>query len=199
MNKLLPWLATASLLFATGSAVAVNKCTDPKTGQVTYSDAPCASGAVKAAPPDLRANLVDGNPDGERRLREDAMRSARVRELVERGQVAIGMTEGELLASRGQPIVVNTSTYAHGTTKQWVFGGSGTATQYVYTEGGVVTAIQHRPSVSVGSYAGRGDRPDAGCYSEQAIRNAHTSASSITLTPERRREMLDQIGKMRPC
>lgn len=195
MNKPAPWLAAAILLLATGSAVAVNKCTDPKTGQVTYSDAPCAGGAVKAAPPDLRPNLVDGNPDGERRLREDAMRSARMREAIERGEVALGMTEAELQRAWGRPSTINTSVYEHGTTRQWVYERGGTGVQYVYTRDGTVTAVSTLPDTTGAS----SHRPREACYSEQEIRNAHTSASSITLTPERRRAMLEQIGKMRPC
>ncbi len=188
-------LAVACMFHAI-PAYAVNKCTDPKTGQVTYSDAPCASGAVKQPPPDLRANLVEGDPDGDRSLRREALRSAQLRESIERGQVALGMREAEVLASWGQPSTVNTSVYESGTTKQWVYPRAGTGVQYVYTRDGVVTAVQTRPDIS---HTLPGANRPGPCYSDQAIRNAYTSASSITLSPERRREMLDRIAKMRPC
>lgn len=189
-------LLAAVLVLAPHAAHAVNKCTDA-VGQVTYSDAPCPGAASAAQTVRVQPNVVEGRPAGDQQLRTAAERSAWLRGLVAAQQVAIGMTESELVTSWGEPSVVNTDRYGGGRVhKQWVYRrGPGGAAQYVYTEGGVVTAIQDRP----GHGAGGERAAREPCYSALDIRNAQTEASSITLSPETRRLMLQRIAEMKRC
>lgn len=178
------------LVLCATQAHAVNKCTDPQTGKVTYSDALCASSQANQRV-DVRANVVEGRPAGDQRLRSDAERNSRMRTLIATGKVAIGMTEAELVESWGNPATINTDSYGGGrTSKQWVYR-RGDATQYVYTDGSVVTALQDRPAV-----ASANTEP---CYSEQYIKNERTSAASITLSADERRQRQERIAGMKPC
>jgi len=59
-------ILAASLAVCAQQALAINKCTDPKTGKVSYSDAPCPTEArhaavkVYAAPPSAAVAPVEG-------------------------------------------------------------------------------------------------------------------------------------------
>jgi hypothetical protein len=78
-------LALAALL--AGNAHALNKCTDPKTGKVSFQDAPCASGLASAAvkvSPSGGAAPPPGESQGaaaEQRALTTMVRERRVREL----------------------------------------------------------------------------------------------------------------------
>lgn len=54
-------------------------------------------------------------------------------------EVWIGMNENMLLESWGKPLDVNTTVTANNTHKQYVYSNS----RYVYTDNGIVTAIQY--------------------------------------------------------
>jgi Domain of unknown function (DUF4124) len=182
-------VATIVLALCAAQAQAVNKCTDPMTGRVTYSDATCPNSQAQQQVK-VNTNVVEGRPAGDQGLRSSAERNQRMRTLIAEGKVAIGMTEGELVESWGQPSTINTDVYASGRSKQWVYRRGGAA-QYVYTDGALVTAVQDRPAV-----ASANTEP---CYSEQHIRNERTSATSITLGHEEKRQRLERIARMKPC
>lgn len=58
---------------------------------------------------------------------------------VAQNQVFIGMSEQQLVASKGKPRNVNRTSTAWSITEQWVYGSFG---PFIYLENGVVTAVQ---------------------------------------------------------
>jgi hypothetical protein len=55
------------------------------------------------------------------------------------GEVWIGMTQDQLLVSRGLPTTINRTTTVGGVHEQWVYSWTGT---YIYLENGIVTSWQ---------------------------------------------------------
>lgn len=65
--------------------------------------------------------------------------AARIKE-IQNGQISLGMTEDQVLASWGSPRKVNNSTGRWGSHQQWVYGDFG---PYVYLENGRLTSWQN--------------------------------------------------------
>lgn len=193
MKRLL-WLPVSLLLALTAhQAHAVNKCTDTKTGKVTYSDARCPSAADQVGVR-ITTNMVDSQPVDDGGLRPGVMRGARVEALIMSGSVAIGMTEQEVFTSWGNPSHVNTDMYAGNRTyKQMVFDRGPNGMQYVYTENGLVTAVQSRPGY------GRARVQAEPCYSALDIRNAGVGENSNSKTEAERQAIRNRVKSMRPC
>ena len=192
MNKLAPALGliTGLLLASSVAAQPVYRCNGPNS-QAVFQQSPCG-GDSAGKQIVLNSNVMESNPAGDRGLRLQAERDQRIRRLVGAGQIATGMTESELVAAWGRATSINTDLYAGGkTSKQWIYQRAGGNTQYVYTDGTYVTAIQDRPSTP---------RIEASrCYSPTEIRNEQVSASSITVDSNQQREMRKKIDRMRPC
>jgi len=186
------FVVTAALaLGVCGAAHAVFKCTDPKTGKVSYSDTACPSQATQAGVR-ITANVVEGQPAGEGLTRAQAQRTQRVGELIASGSVAVGMRESEVFAAWGEPNTVNTDLYSGNRVhKQMVFNRQA-GTQYVYTENGIVTAVQSRP----------GALPTAApehCFTPTEIRNAGVSENSQRLSEAERIAIRHRVAAMKPC
>jgi len=63
--------------------------------------------------------------------------------LIKQSRVTVGMSERGVYLSLGYPDKTNRTTTSHGTSKQLVYNIGKTYTKYVYTDSGVVTAIQY--------------------------------------------------------
>lgn len=181
-------LLVLALFALPAHAQPVYRCAGPG-GQPVFQQAPCSGGQVVNSKP---ANVVEGNPAGERDTRSQAQRNFSASRLIEAGQVVGGMTESEVYRAWGNPATVNTDVVRGKVFKQMVFRGPDGA-RYAYTEDGVVTSTQYRP----------GDRTEARatgtCYSEQDIRSARVSASSITHSTDRQKELRTQVDAMKLC
>lgn len=177
-------------------AAAVNKCTGPD-GKVVFQDAPCEGKGetVKvwsSGPASSTATNADQPNERARRKAEieGINRRADIRAAMERGEPMVGMTRQQLEQTLGAPDRVNASNYSGVLKDQIIFDRPGQS-WYVYTENGIVTSIQHRPSIS--------RAPAVRCPSPQEIRSMETSASSITLSDRERVERLRQIGEAKRC
>ncbi|MFN3495365.1 MAG: hypothetical protein ACK40L_12740 [Hydrogenophaga sp.] len=188
-------ISTVLLLLST-QVMAVNKCTGPD-GKVVFQDARCegkgetlnirpSSGAAptgsSVSAPEIRAKRqaeIDG-----------IHRRSDIRAAIERGEPMVGMTRAQLEQALGAPNLVNANNYGGVLKDQIIYDRPGQS-WYVYTENGVVTSIQHRPSESRAAAVR--------CPSPQEIRSMETSASSITLGERERVERLRQIGEAKRC
>ena len=184
------------LAVACTQAAAVNKCTGPD-GKVVFQDAPCEGKGetVKVWSSGPSSPSGSGPDDALQRARRQAEidgihQRADIRAAIERGEPMVGMTRSQLEQALGAPDLVNADNDGGVVREQIIFERPGQA-WYVYTENGVVTSIQNRPSVHR-TRAGR-------CPTPQEIRAMETSASSITLSERERMERLRQIGEARRC
>jgi len=102
----------------------------------------CAA-VAKLYPPTAskRTKYVKANPD----------LTPEIKALILSGDIAIGMTMAQVMASRGRPWDINKTTTAHGTRTQWVMGPVDSMATwpkkskqyfYIYFENGKVTAWQ---------------------------------------------------------
>lgn len=185
-------ILSAALLLPFSSAWAVNKCTSAD-GKSVFQDAPCmGKGAtldIRSAPP--KKGLADSPaPDWKVKAAESDKRSE-IQSAVERREAVIGMTIEQLQQAMGLPDRLNTGDYQSGSKDQRIYERSG-RTWYVYTAGNLVTAVQ--TSATVGATS----KPTV-CPGSLEIRNAETSASSITLSEGMRVEMLRQVREMKNC
>lgn len=186
-------LAVAAL--ASDPAWAVNKCVGPD-GAVVFQDAPCAGKGetLKVSPASGHAAPASASEGAARAKAELAAvnRRADIRGAIERGEPMIGMTEVELLQAMGQPDRANLANY-NGTPHNQLIYERGARTLYVYTDAGVVKAIQNSESVAGAR------RAAVRCPSPMEIRSMETSASSITLSEEERIQRRKEIAEARKC
>jgi len=201
MKTFTPVTAFCLLLAASCSAHAVNKCTSAD-GTVTYQDTVCP-GAAKATE---KIKAQDNSPGLERGAGADAARAklelARLQHrtailaAINRREPAIGMTTSQLAQAMGAPNKVNAGNYSGSLQDQLIYYRNG-RTIYVYTENGVVRSIQNTEgSYTAPAVSHQNTRP---CPSELEIRNARTSASSITDNYWVRQEKLDLVKRMERC
>ena len=83
----------------------------------------------------LRRELVKRHPEWQRTIKE----------LIEEGQIKIGMSKEQILASWGTPDKVNKNVGSWGVIEQWIYEGYISEygiSYYVYVENGVVTSWQ---------------------------------------------------------
>lgn len=191
LDRRLPFIALFAVLGSLAAPAAAQKifrCTGPN-GQAVFQQSPCHDGReVNSAP----ANIVDGNPAGERQTRQRAQRDAEIRAAMQAGRVVPGMSEAQLLQVWGQPVDVATEVRDGVTLKRQVFNGP-TGERVAITEEGVVTATRLRPAKHKASPAAEP------CHNEQEIRNAFTEASSTTISAERRRALQKRAEAMQRC
>jgi hypothetical protein len=183
------------------SAWAVNKCTGPD-GKVTYQDALCP-GTAKAAE---KIKAQDNSPGLERGSGADTARATlelarlqhrtAIQDGINRREPVIGMTTSQLAQAMGAPNRVNAGNYNGSLQDQLIYYRNG-RTLYVYTENGVVRSIQNTEgSYSAPAVNQQNTRP---CPSEQEIRNARTSASSVTDNYWVQQEKIDLVRRMERC
>lgn len=184
-----------TLLSVAGPVLAVNKCVGP-TGKVVYQDAACEGGkgeqlriqpAVSTAPSGAAAGEAKARLD---KLKADNQMSEAIRTHVP----LIGMTAAQLQQAMGTPTKINAGNYS-GTQHDQVIYERASETWYVYTRNGVVQSIQHRPGPPIGAAPASAAR----CPSQHEIKDAITSASSITLSERERAERWKVIRDMQAC
>lgn len=177
-----------------GQAWAVNKCTID--GQVVFQDTACPGKgeALKVSPASGHAAPAAVDEGAARAKAEVAAvnRRADVRAAIERREPLIGMTESELLQAMGQPDRANLANY-NGTPHNQLIYERGARTLYVYTDSGLVKAIQNTESI------GGARRASVRCPTPMEIRSMETSASSITLSDEERVQRRKEIAEARRC
>lgn len=175
-------------------AHAVNKCTDPD-GSVVFQDAPCAGKGETLKVSPASGHATASSTENATKLKAEMAainRRAEIQAAIERREPAIGMTETELLQAMGQPDRANLANYS-GTPHHQLIYERGARTLYVYTDGGVVKAIQNSESVSSARKA------PVRCLTPLEIKALETSASSITLGDKERAERRREIAEARRC
>lgn len=186
---------------AASPAWSINKCAGPG-GNTVFQDTPCADGQgekVEVRPSSSFSSGVSASGQASaatqaaRKEIADTNRRFEVTSAIERGEPLVGMTSAELERALGQPDRINAGTYGGVQKDQLIYERNG-RTWYVYTRNGMVESIQNTESV-----AGGGNRQKRSCPSAHEIRNAETSASSITLGDAERAERYRQIAVMRAC
>ena len=182
----------AALLVPFSAAWAVNKCTDAD-GKSVFQDAPCLGKGttldIRSAPG--KKGLAESPATDWKARAAELDKRSDIQAAVERREAVIGMTLEQLQQAMGLPDRLNTGDYQSGSKDQRIYDRNG-RTWYVYTAGNLVTAVQ--TSATVGAAL----RPTV-CPSSLEIRNAETSASSITLSEGMRIEMFRQVREMKNC
>ena len=182
----------AALLLVVSPAWAISKCTGVD-GKVVFQDAPCMGKGetmnIRSAPA-MASTAGTPGTDWKAKAAESDRRSE-ISAAIERREAMIGMTLEQLQQAMGLPNRINTGDYQSGSKDQRIYDRNG-RTWYVYTTGNAVTAVQTSATIGAAS------KP-TNCPSSLEIRNAETSASSITLTEGVRVEMLRQIREMKNC
>jgi hypothetical protein len=173
----------------THAAWAANKCT-AADGSVSFQDAPCASGKSQAL--NIKAGAASPAPAAS--APSGGLSQAQLNAAFLRNEPLVGMTRAELDRALGSPTTVNSNNYA-GVRKDQIIYERAQATWLVYTEAGIVTAIQNRPAVKPVAVA----TPGLPCPTGHEIRDAETSASSIRLSDIERAERQKAIQAMRDC
>lgn len=138
-------MAIATLAIALPAQAQVYRCiNDSKT---VFSDIPCPITADVAE----EVRIFDDKPtdtdaararDRHQTVRDDFAFEDRTRNAVRRSQIFVGMRAADARRSWGNPTSVNRSHYGSGVKEQWVYHHGPGKSQYVYVEGGRVTAIQ---------------------------------------------------------
>lgn len=188
-------MAVVAAALLVSPAWAVNKCTGPDGG-VVFQDAPCAGKVeVLKVSPAMGHGATPSAVDGAARARAESAavnRRADIRGAIERREPMIGMTEAELLQAMGNPDRANLAKYKGNPHNQLIYE-RGARTLYVYTDAGVVKAIQNSESI------GAARRAAVRCLTPLEIRSMETSASSITLSEEDRVQRRKEIAEARKC
>lgn len=183
--------AAASVLLASACFTAsaqVYKCPDA-TGRTVIQQAPCLDGQKLIVKPAAgHDNLQNAQAAKARTARQGNAQDILV--AIAEGRPAIGMTEDELRSAIGQPDRINHGNYQGRTREQWVYRRGGEP-MYVYLSGGTVTSFQSTEVTGTGS--------TQKCPSAMDVRNLETSASSVTISAERRRALQRQIADAKAC
>lgn len=172
-------------------ATAVNKCTDA-AGKVSFQDAPCAAGKAENLTIKPSAGIAPSTVSS-KPATDLATLNARgkIAEAIATGEPIVGMTASELNQAMGAPTTVNANDY-NGIKKDQIIYERIGVTWLVYTDSGIVTAVQKRPQTST-------VRAPVICPTGLEIRALETSASSILIGDASRAELLRQIGDAKKC
>lgn len=177
----------------TAPAWAVNKCVID--GQTVFQDAACPGQgeSIKVRPASGHSNAATAESAAKtkREIAGVEWRS-KVDAAIARGEPLVGMNRSELDKAMGAPTMVNADNYA-GKLKDQIIYDRPRQSWYVYTEDGVVTAIQHRPGIPPSS------KVSVRCPSPLEIRAMETSASSITLSDAERIQRRREIADAKKC
>jgi hypothetical protein len=167
-------------------AAAVFKC-QTANGKTTFQEIPCAVEHTQSSVRTFTAPSPAGNE------RSGAERSA-INVAILQGYPVRGMTVKELQTAMGNPTRVSTGDSAIGRTEERIYEPPN-GTYYVYTENGVVSAIQNsEAATSTGAL-----QAARHCPSELEIKNDEVSANSITLSRAERQARRQKIAQMRDC
>lgn len=189
-------LMAGAFLAAAAPAAAVQKCTGPD-GKVTFQDAPCANGSGEKLHIRPASGQGGGNAataDAEARLRK-LKRDNEMAEAIRTHKPLVGMSEAQLQEAMGPPTKVNANNYKGVQSTQVIYERP-TESWYVYTTDGFVDSIQHRPGAPL---ANARPAANARCPTEFEIKNAITSASSMTLSESERTARWKAIRDMQVC
>jgi hypothetical protein len=183
-----------SLLAFALPAAAMFKCQSPD-GKTTFQEIPCAATQQQSAVRIFASPPAAATPQD---ARSPAERSA-INVALLHGYPVRGMTLGELQTAMGEPTRINAGDYEGGFTEQRVYQ-RGNGTFYVYTDNGMVRAIQ---TTGATARAPAGAPPAAAqgraCPSAADIKNEEVSANSISLSEDQRRARQRQVANMRAC
>jgi hypothetical protein len=194
MKSLLKMTALAILLTSTSAAWAINKCT-AANGTVAFQDAPCEGGksqTISVKPSSGAATQASANTTPATDVAAVNARS-KITAAILAGEPMVGMTAAELERAMGAPTKVNADSY-NGIKKDQIIYERVGATWLVYTENGLVTAVQNRPASAAASPV-----RNVVCPTAHEIRAMETNASSITLSEAVRLEKLRHIGEAKKC
>lgn len=172
------------------AAAQVYQCPGPD-GQKRFQQAPCdghGAGALAVKPvPQMGGTMMGDRPAGQQSQLE---RDFDMRRAIEARRIVLGMTESQAIEAWGPPARVNTDAYASGVKRQMIYQDA-RGTRYVYTDNGIVTAVQDRPAIVT--------RRERSCPSPGEIANKATQLNSITLREPERRELQRELDRMRAC
>ena len=192
MRSLLAFM-TGVLVCAGPVYAQVYKCPDG-AGKTVIQQTPCAGGTAMNVKPASGHAAPATAGDGQARLAK-LKRDNEMAEAIRTGNPLVGMTSAQLQQAMGAPSQVNASNYS-GEKKDQVVYYRQDATWYVYTTNGVVDSIQRRePTPGAGPSARKPER----CPTPQEIRDAETSAGSITICEEQKRALWRKVEDMRNC
>lgn len=193
IQKLAFWAITFCALC--NPAWAVNKCTGVD-GRVVFQDSACDGAGEK-----LNVRPATGNSSSPQNAvpavaswqskSVDADKRIAIRAAIERREAVVGMNFEQLEQAMGLPNRINTGEYQTSSTQQRIYE-RGATTWYVYTNGQLVTAVQSSQTPGT-------TKSPVTCPTAHEIRNAETSASSISLSDVERVERQRQIRDMRKC
>ena len=169
----------------------VYKCPNG-AGKTVIQQVPCSGGtAMQIKPASGHATPATAD-DAQARLAK-LKRDNEMAEAIRTGKPLVGMTVTQLQQAMGTPSHVNANNYAGVLRDQLVYNRQD-ATWYVYTTNGVVDSIQRREPT-----AGTAPRRPERCPTPHEIRDAETSASSITISEEQKRALWRKVEDMRNC
>lgn len=182
------------VLVAHTSVFSQYKCTE--NGAVSYQDRPCsgAGGQMDFRPAAGNAQTlltkIDGPPVKNVKV---GLSELEMNEAYANGIPKIGMTRDQLNLVMKQPSFVNPSNYS-GVLHEQIGYNRGKDVWYVYTESGIVRSIQFQTG---GAF--QRDGGTVACPSKAEIRDAITSASSITLSEAEKTARWKVIQEMQGC
>lgn len=189
-------LLAAALLATAAPTWAVQKCTGPD-GKVTFQDAPCAGGTgekLNIRPASGQGGGNAATAQAQARL-EKLKRDNEMSEAIRTHKPLVGMSEAQLQEAMGPATKVNANNYKGVQSAQVIYERP-TESWYVYTTNGFVESIQHRPGAPLGSAP---VAANTRCPTEFEIKNAITSASSMTLSASERTARWQAIRDMQAC
>lgn len=179
--------AAATLMLLAGSAFSqtMYKCGG------TYQQTPCdgeGSGAI-AIKTGARSSNSSKKP-------KSGLSTAEFNKYYVRGEPAVGMNEEQLQKVMGNPTKVNPANYQGVRKDQIIYDKNGDRI-YVYTEEGIVTAIQKTQGGAPKDYTENKRRKV--CPTPLEIRNAEVSANIRSISEEERLKRLEIVKEMRKC
>ena len=185
----------AALLAA--PAGAVNKCTGPD-GKVSFQDKMCDYGTaetlkirpVSSVSTNSAAVANDPNASLQKLKRDND-----IAEAIRIHKPLVGMTVAQLQEAMGRPTKVNGANYSGNQSDQLIYERP-QETWYVYPRNGFVESVQHRPGAPIGA---RTARAAPRCPAPNEIKNAITSANSMTISEAERVERWKSIKAMQTC
>lgn len=179
-------------------ALAVYKCAEAG-GRPTFQDVPCAGSGKKIDARPALARTVPEQPVDPAAAIAKLQLEADVAAAIRLHRPTVGMTLAQLKDAMGSPSQINESDVEGVRRDQWIFERPG-GTWYVLPIDGVVRSVQRQSAASPSSAGGTvATVASRACPSGQDIRNAETSAASITLSASEKVERQRQIRDMRNC
>lgn len=187
MKKTICAAAMLTLLAGSAFSQTMYKCGG------TYQQTPCdgeGSGAIAIK----TATKSSSNSGGKKP--QSGLSTAEFNKYYVRGEPAVGMNEEQLKKVMGSPTKVNPANYQGVRKDQIIYDKNGDRI-YVYTEEGIVTAIQKTQGGAPKDYTENKRRKV--CPTSLEIRNAEVSANIRSISEEERLKRLEIVKEMRKC